>query len=142
MRSIRRASLQDIESVHVIFARAISGARWLPPEARLAADFATVSKGETIVVCCSPEGRVLGFVSVFEPDSFIHHLYVADDCQRQGVGTSLLKSLEAWFPMPWHLKCVAQNESALAYYLSRGWAEVDRAQGSEGPYVLLKRSTA
>ena len=140
MQSIRRANPQDIESVHAIFTEAISDAPWLPPEARSNADFAKVSEGETVIVCCSQEHGVLGFVSIFEPDSFVHHLYVARGCQRQGVGSRLLKSLEAWLPMPWHLKCVARNESARAFYLARGWSEAGRAQGPEGQYVLLKRS--
>lgn len=142
MRSIRRAELQDAESVQAIFAQAISEAQWLPPQARSNVDLAKVSDGEIVFVCCTRDNSVLGFVSVYEPGSFIHHLYVARHCQRQGVGAALLKSLEAWVPMPWHLKCVARNESALAFYLAQGWAEESRALGPEGPYVLLKRSEA
>jgi GNAT superfamily N-acetyltransferase len=142
MHSVRRAELRDTESVHEIFSEAIENAEWLPPAARLNSDFATAAKGETVVVCCDREDKVLGFASVYEQDSFIHHLYVARHCQRQGVGAALLKSLEAWIPMPWHLKCVARNRNALAFYLAQGWAEESRALGPEGPYVLLKKSEA
>lgn len=140
MNFIRRVELQDSESVHAIFDQANSDAQWLPSELRSNADFAKVSEGETIFVCYSHESGVLGFVSVYEAESFIHHLYVARRCQRQGVGTALLKSLEAWVPMPWYLKCVTRNEMALAFYLARGWVEESRADGPEGPYVLLKRT--
>ena len=140
MHHIRRAELGDIESINTIFAEANTNAEWLAPEAKSNPDFTKVSEGETVVVCCDREDNVLGFVSVYEPDSFVHHLYVAQGCQGQGVGTALLDSLNAWVSMPWHLKCVARNGSALAFYLARGWVEENRAQGPEGPYVLLKRS--
>ena len=142
MHHIRRAELGDIESINTIFAEANTNAEWLAPEAKSNPDFTKVSEGETVVVCCDREDNVLGFVSVYEPDSFVHHLYVAQGCQGQGVGTALLDSLNAWVSMPWHLKCVARNGSALAFYLARGWVEENRAQGPEGPYVLLKRSDA
>lgn len=96
----RRAEERDIEFVNEIFAEATSSAQWLPPEERSSADFTKVSGGETVVVCYSPEDDILGFVSVYEPESFIHHLYVSRNCQGQGVGTVLLRSLEAWLLMP------------------------------------------
>ena len=138
----RRAEERDIESVYEIFAEATSSAQWLPPEERSNADFTKVSGGETVVVCYSPENDIWGFVSVYEPESFIHHLYVSRNCQGQGVGTVLLRSLEAWLLMPWHLKCVERNVDALAFYLSQGWVEESRAEGPKGGYVLLKKSEA
>jgi len=81
------------------------------------------------VVCCGQEGDALGFVSVYETESFIHHLYVAPNYQGQGVGTALLHSLEAWVPMPWHLKCVERNENTLVFYLPQCCVEESRAQG-------------
>ena len=138
----RCAEKRDAEFVNAIFAEAVSSAQWLPLEARSNANFTKVSDTETVVVCCGQDGDVLGFVSVYEPESFIHHLYVAPNYQGLGVGTALLHSLEAWVPMPWHLKCVERNENALAYYLSQGWVEENRAQGPEGAYVLLKKSEA
>ncbi len=142
MHFTRRAGKRDIEFINAIFAKVTSNAQWLPPKERSNTDFTKVSEGETVVVCYSSEGDILGFVSVYEPESFIHHLYIAPTYQGQGVGTALLHSLEAWVPMPWHLKCVERNENALAYYFSQGWVEETRAEGPEGTYVLLKKSVA
>lgn len=139
MHFIRAATLLDSKSIQAIFFEANSYAQWLPPESRLKVDFATASEGETLFVCCNCENEVLGFVSVYEPDAFIHHLYVARHCQRQGIGAALLKSLEAHVIKPWHLKCAARNEMAMRFYLSQGWIEEDRAEGPEGSYVLLKK---
>jgi len=142
MHFIRRAEDRDAEFVNAIFAEAISNAQWLPLEARSNPDFTKVSDSEIVIVCCGEGGEVLGFVSVYEPESFVHHLYVAANCQGQGVGTALLQSLKAWVPRPWYLKCVEGNCNALAFYCSRGWVEETRAQGPEGTYVLLKKSEA
>ncbi len=139
MHSIRAATFLDSKSIQAIFSEAISCAPWLPPESRLKADFAKASEGEILFVCCNCENEVLGFVSVYEPDAFIHHLYVARHCQRLGIGAALLKFLEYHIIKPWHLKCMAKNEMALVFYVSQGWIEEGRAEGPEGPYVLLKK---
>jgi GNAT superfamily N-acetyltransferase len=142
MYHIRRAEPGDVETINTIFAEAIMNAQWLAPEVKSNTDFTKVSEGETVVVCCDREGDVLGFVSVCKPDSFVHHLYVAEHCRGQGVGTALLDSLKTWVRLPWHLKCVARNRSALTFYLARGWIEESRAQGPDGPYVLFNRREA
>ena len=142
MHTVRQAQPRDMQFVRELFSEAIAGSDWLPAAARTQTDFSAVSEGESVLVCCSLEGRLLGFVSVFEPDSFVHHLYVAPSCQRQGVGKALLSSMRTWLPMPWHLKCVTANESALAFYEANGWIEASHAQGPDGPYVLLRKSDA
>jgi|SRR5450755_2900317 GNAT superfamily N-acetyltransferase len=138
MYVVRRAELRDMHSVIAIFAEAIGNALWLSPANRLKCNFADVSVGEIVLVCCASDDEVLGFASIYEADSFVHHLYVAEHFQRRGVGTALLKSLEAWLRLPWRLKCVLGNENALAFYSSLGWVEESRAQGTEGPDAILK----
>ena len=138
----RRAEKRDAEFVNAIFVDAISSAQWLPLEARSNANFTKVSDSEIVIVCCGQDGDVSGFVSVYEPESFIHHLYVVPNYQGQGVGAALLHSLEAWVQMPWHLKCVERNENALAFYFSQGCVEENRAQGPKGSYVMLKKIEA
>lgn len=136
--TIRLAEELDRESVQALYAAEIAAASWLPPEVKSNPDFTAVSVGETVVVCRDGAGELLGFVSVFQPESFIHHLYVAKNHQGRGAGTALLDSLQSWLPMPWRLKCVERNESALTFYHSRGWTDEDRARGPEGRYVLLR----
>lgn len=137
--TIRPADAGDVQGIHDLYAAAIADASWLPPEVKPGPGFAAVSVDEVVVVCRDATGELLGFVSVYTPESFIHHLYVAGIHQGRGAGTALLDSLESWLPMPWRLKCVENNESALAFYRARGWIEEHRAQGPEGRYVLLRR---
>ena len=94
------------------------------------------------MVACDTQGQAVGFVSVFEPGVFIHHLFVAPTYQSQGIGDALLESLTSWLPTPWHLKCVKANARAIKFYRVRGWEQVEEGRGPDGPYVLLRKSAA
>jgi GNAT superfamily N-acetyltransferase len=83
----------------------------------------------------------VGLLSVWVPESFIHHVYVDPEFERQGVGTALLSSLETWLPLPWQLKCVIANTSARAFYATHGWIEVGSGNGDQGRYALLERGS-
>ena len=112
-------------------------ANWLPASANRALDITLLTKGERITVAVNRAGRVIGLVSAYEADAFIHHLYVAASTHRQGVGAALLGSLKPWLAYPWRLKCVCANTPALAFYAARGWVVEDEGEGEEGPYVQL-----
>ena len=58
-------------------------AAWLPTSVRYEANLAEESRGETILVAENEVQDLVGFVSVWEPESFIHHLYVRPDQLRQ-----------------------------------------------------------
>ena len=96
--------------------------------------------GETVFVAENVNGNIIGFISVWEKDKypFIHHLFIALDYQRQGIGTLLIKSLFAWLPRPYRLKCVLKNQNAVAFYRKNNWLEVDRGIGEDGEYLLLE----
>lgn len=137
MVTVRQATATDLNAMQVIYSRSIAEADWLPPSAKLKPVFADVSVGERVHVAVASSGAVVGLVSVQEPESFIHHLYVHPDARRDSVGTALLASLTAWLPMPWRLKCVRQNLGALGFYLTRGWCEVGSGASDHGPYAVL-----
>lgn len=81
----------------------------------------------------------MGLVGVWEPESYIHHLYVDARFQRQGVGTALLDALEGGLPKPWRLKCVQANHQALAFYQASGFKAIEAGQGRHGAYVLMEK---
>lgn len=138
MHQIRFATTADDGSVGELYGRIIREAAWLPAHARTQTDFANVSQGETVCVGHAPDGRLKGFLSVYESESFVHHLYVAPEFARQGVGTALLSFLRPRLPFPWRLKCVRANTAALAFYSSLGWREVNAGNGEQGPYAVLE----
>ena len=157
--TVRPAGPADDAAIQALFAQTLTQAIWLAPGADIDTDFKRNSGGETVWVCTGPDarepgqtpgqtpgqapgqapGQVLGFIAVYAPGAFIHHLYVAPQAQGQGIGRALLDSLADWLPKPWRLKCVVANTAARAFYARTGWVETERAMGSQGEYVLLRQ---
>ena len=137
--SVRLATPADAPALQALYARTLLAADWLLPGAEIDTDFKRNSQGEAVWVCAGPGGPVLGFIAVYAAGAFIHHLYVAPEAQRRGVGRALLGSLDAWLPRPWRLKCVIANPAALAFYAHTGWVETQRDRGSQGEYAVLRR---
>ena len=138
MLRVLPATVSDMPNVERIFHETISVAPWIPEHARALPDFAAESAGELVFVCRNPDDCVLGFISIWEPEAFIHHLYVDPLHKRCGVGSTLLGSLDQWLPKPWRLKCVEKNTSAHAFYRALGWRTIDRGEGDHGTYLLLE----
>lgn len=130
MLLIRGAELGDDRTLQRIYVELAASSGVLMPVSAASSTFRQATQDETI----------LGFVSVFEPDGFIHHLYVAPKNQNQGVGKELLNSLNSWLPLPWHLKCVEANMRALRFYFREGWVKIEVAQGPDDSYALLRKS--
>lgn len=93
---------------------------------------------DDIVYIAVDGAKVLGFIAVYEPDNFIHHLFVADDAQGIGVGTALLNMLTELNGRPQILKCMVANENAMQFYYSKGFVEVGKGTGVVGDYLVLK----
>lgn len=110
---------------------------WRPPESFSLEDFGRETAGERIVVA-ERSSRIVGFVSVWVPERFIHHLYVSPREQGQGIGTGLVSSLFDDLPLPYRLKCQQQNVRALQHYRSRGWRECGAGCGADGDYLVLE----
>ena len=134
---IRPATAKDRAAIQRIYSRCLARARWFASRPGSKPDIARDSAGEVLHVAVGEDGRILGFVSVYERDSFIHHLFVNPEAQGHGVGTMLLRSLEPWLPFPWGLKCVAANTEAMRFYLERGWIAAGCGTGEQGDYALL-----
>lgn len=136
---LRQKQDSDLPALEEIFrmnrGRQVS---WLNPD-RPEDNFEEQSRGEAILVAESA-GEILGFVSVWVPDSFIHHLYVHRDHQGRGVGKLLVDEVVCLCDQDLTLKCVRANVGAMNFYLKTGWTEVSSGIGTDGEYALLKRS--
>lgn len=138
MHRIRPADSSDLPQINHIFAQWIRFADWDSSQTKKQADFAAASEQEQVFVFCSDDQKVVGVISIWEPSSFIHHLYVDSQHKRTGIGTALLASLEGWLPKPWTLKCDKRNLSALGFYHSNGWRKRDEELDKEVTYWLLE----
>ena len=110
---------------------------WLPPEFFNISSFDKDTEGEFILVA-KVENEIVGFASVWLPDSFLHHLYVSNQFQGRGVGTLLLKSVIDMTTSDITLKCLSKNELAIKFYLQKGWEPVSEGESNEGRYILFK----
>jgi GNAT superfamily N-acetyltransferase len=134
---IRTKRDSDTETLEQIF-RMNRGSEviWLNQN-RPADTLAEQCEGEMILVAES-ESQILGFVSVWEPERFIHHLYVHKDHQGRGIGRALVSEVVRRYLGELSLKCVKSNREAMGFYLNTGWREVSTGVGPDGEYALLK----
>lgn len=100
-------------------------------------DFDEHTQGERVLVAVG-EGKILGFASVWEPESFLHNLFVHPAFKRRGVGQALLASCARYFSGTPRLKCLKANLDAIRFYKFQGWRIVREEFGPEGPYLLME----
>ncbi|EHR73315.1 acetyltransferase [Burkholderiales bacterium JOSHI_001] len=136
--SVREATPADFDALQALYQGCRETADWLPPHSRRSGDLAHDAYAETLWLAQDRGGSALGFVGVWRPEAFIHHLYVRPDAQRCGVGRALLQALHHHLPLPWQLKCLDANTRALAFYQALGWQEMGRGGDDDGPWRLLQ----
>lgn len=101
-------------------------------------DFLRETEGEVVLVASDSDGCIQGWMSIWQPNSFVHHLYVDPLVQGRGAGRSLLMALPRWVPPPYTLKCLRANAKAMNYYTNLGWVEIGSGTDTEGDYALLE----
>jgi GNAT superfamily N-acetyltransferase len=129
----------DSLALEVIYRDCRMEAAWLPPEVRERSNFARDTEGEALLVAVGGTDEPEGFISVWVPESFIHHLYVRSSARRRGVGERLLNSLNGRIPKPWRVKCLRANAEAFRFYLKRGWTEVSSGTSEDGPFATMEK---
>jgi len=77
----------------------------------------------------------MAFISIWEPEKFIHHLYVAPQHQGQGLGHCLIAHADKRFGRPLYLKCGEANTAVRSFYDRTGWVALSREIGPDGPYI-------
>ncbi|MDP1630754.1 MAG: GNAT family N-acetyltransferase [Caulobacter sp.] len=78
------------------------------------------------------DGEIVGFASLYRPDSFLHSLYLAASARGRGVGSALLDHVAKQAVGPLSLKVQKLNTPAIAFYQRRGFRTVDDG-GAEEP---------
>jgi GNAT superfamily N-acetyltransferase len=109
---------------------------WLNTDAYKPEDFDADTDGERVLVALLKDEPV-GFIAIWEPDSFIHHLYVDPRWVDKGIGKALLINTLTLFDTPLTLKCLKRNEKALSFYHSRGWIITGEGEDDGGVYFEL-----
>jgi len=136
-RHVRAATPADLPALRALL---LSVRRqtfvWQPPNAFHLEDFDIQTEGERIFVA-EGYGRIVGFVSLWEPDDFIRLLVVDSGHMRQGIGRALLKALPGWPDRAYRLKCLSRNRTGIEFYHAHGFVETGRGVSDEGEYIVL-----
>ncbi|WP_225581355.1 GNAT family N-acetyltransferase [Acidovorax sp. ACV02] len=134
---IRFALPSDLASLRNLFLRSRRTAFfWEACSGFALEDFDLQTVGEMQLLAFDGD-RLLGFISVWEPDNFVHHLHVHPDAVNRGVGRKLLHALPGWSTTPYQLKCVAENTNALAFYRANNFVQTGRGRAKDQDYFLL-----
>lgn len=87
-------------------------------------DFDHDTEGELVLIAIK-NNKILGFISLYLEDNFIHNLFVLPEQKGVGIGTSLMKEAQTILKKPMKLKCLSKNKKALRFYESKGWEKMD-----------------
>jgi GNAT superfamily N-acetyltransferase len=135
--AIRPYEPTDAEICARIFDRAWHSGHPYAPRRIDLGEFRAHTRNETILVAEAPEQGVVGFVSVYEPASFVHNLYVEPEVQGGGIGKALLASALALTGGKASLKCQSRNPQALGFYRHLGWTPGEEGETELGPWVRM-----
>ena len=137
--TIRTALVSDVAGCARLFA---AGQQEIEPRSPpwSEAGFANEVVGADIRVAAAG-GRVVGFLSLWRPDGFVHFLHVAPAWRGRGLGRRLLARARSEAGRPLELKCLATNRAALAFYRRLGWRTVGGADGIATPFLRLREGS-
>lgn len=139
---VREFAEADREALRLLYVASRNATfNWNAFELHQASDFDAHTEGERILVAVA-DAEILGFASVWEPDSFLHNLFVHPSATRQGVGQALLASCTQYFSNTPTLKCLKANVNATQFYKSQGWESLREEVGPDGPYFLMAKASA
>lgn len=130
-------SQEDHLSANLIINEARATTTGLPTQPLSIDEFKFQIEGELLLGAkkSSNPTELMGFISIWQPNLFIHHLYIARIHQGQGVGSALINEVRKRLGTPLQLKCGADNTRAQVFYESSGWKRGSVEIGPDGPYI-------
>lgn len=102
-------------------------------------DFDTHTRDEDVWVA-EYDDQIAGFMAVWPPDAFVHHLYIDAPYRGKGIGKALLALAAQTSQAPLSLKCLIKNEAAFQFYRALNWEVKEIGTDSLGDYYLMQQS--
>lgn len=137
---IREATMYDtkiLEELFLLTRQATFISR--SPESFKMSDYKKSVEGEEVWVA-EYDGKIVGFISLWVPDNFIHNLFIHPDYQRRGIGSDLLEIAEKRLIFPMTLKIAMDNLQACKFYEKHGWHKVSIYNNRDSEsYILYKK---
>ncbi|EQB8945037.1 GNAT family N-acetyltransferase, partial [Vibrio parahaemolyticus] len=98
-------------------------------------DFAKDTDGEEIWLAVE-QGIVVGFISIWKPENFIHHLFVSPKNLKRGIGLKLLSHAKE-LSNSLSLKSLVQNRNATDFYIYQGFIIQETVDKGQESYHLM-----
>lgn len=137
--AIRRLRPEELTEAAALYERvATATLHWMPAGAHTAAGFVKQAEDEAVFVAVAGR-RIVGIAALYEPDSFLHSLYVDDEWQGRGVGTALLAAAAEAAAGPLSLKVEVRNGRARAFYAGHGFAAREYGEADGSAWIRLQR---
>ena len=108
-----------------------------PAASHEATDFEAATREEELWVA-EAAGGIRGWVAIYRPDGFIHHLYVEPGFHRQGIGSALLRLALRRCGGTGELKSNEANRAAHAFYMASGWRPAGWGWAPSGPWIRFR----
>lgn len=126
---IRKAQIKDMEQIASIYYESrLASESFLPKEQIQVTDLKRDTVDEEIYVCFFQQ-QIIGFLSYYRPDSFIHLLFIDPSFWGKGAGKALINYAINHFTKPLTLKCLANNTRALTFYHHLGFVCIEKVEG-------------
>lgn len=139
MIQIREMTTQDKPSLRQLYLESRRETfYWDDPELMHIEDFDRDTEDELIFVAESQQ-TIIGFISLYVPDNFIHCLFVDSSFKGQGAGHLLLEKAKQQLQRPLKLKCLSRNTPALAFYEKEGWEKVHEVKIRDAYWNMIYR---
>lgn len=136
---IARARHHDLDEAAALFARvATRTLHWMPEGSFTPAVFLEQARHETVWLAWAG-GRIVGLAALYEPDSFLHSLYVDERRQGEGIGLALLNTVADAAHGPLSLKVEERNTGARRFYAREGFDEAETGITDGSRWILLVR---
>lgn len=136
---IARARHHDLDEAAALYSRVAKATlHWLPPGGFEPEVFLEQALHETIWLAWE-RGHIIGVAALYEPDSFLHSLYIDFGHQGRGVGLALLNTVASAARGPLSLKVEEQNLGARRFYAREGFSERETGVTDGSRWILLSR---
>lgn len=128
----------DLESLRNLFLKERQRTfSWLDTSKYQLEDFDKLTQGE-LVLAAFIDNVLVGFISIWIPNNFIHHLYIDQKFQGQNIGTALLQEAIKKTSFPITLKCLENNVKAVNFYNRKGFIQKNTGNSEHGIYILFE----
>ena len=102
-------------------------------------DYKKSTEGEEVWLS-EENGNIIGFISLWLPDNFIHNLFVHPNCQGRGIGKELLIKAEERLSRPIELKVRIDNQNACIFYKKHGYKKISTHENEPESYMLFRKN--